>query len=119
MQTNPYAHWLMIAGVVVTAAGVERVMEQPGEPPGATMTALILGGAGLFLCGRALLENEVYERVPLSHVIGVAVTIALAPLAAHLPGLAVNVAAGLVLLAVAVGEILRARRPSAPAPVTS
>ncbi|WP_433132113.1 low temperature requirement protein A [Micromonospora sp. CA-240977] len=112
VQTNPYAHWLMIAGVVGTAAGVERIIEHPGERPGAAMTALILGGAGLVLCGRAVLEYEVFERLPLSHVVGVVVTIALAPVAPHLPGLAVSVAAGLVLLGVAAAEFLRARRPS-------
>lgn len=99
----------MVAGVVGTAAGVEAVIAQPGERPGAPMTALILGGAGLFLCGRAVLEHEVFERVPLSHVIGVVATIALAPLAGHLPGLAVAIAAGFVLLGVAVAELLRAR----------
>ncbi|MEH1169747.1 low temperature requirement protein A [Micromonospora sp. CPCC 205539] len=118
VQTTPYAHWLMSAGVVSTAAGVERVLEQPGEHPSGPMTALILGGAGLVLCGRALLEHEVFERVPLSHVVGVVVTIALAPLAPHLPGLAVSVAAGLVLLGVAVAEFLRAWRHSASAPAT-
>ncbi|MEU7751848.1 hypothetical protein [Micromonospora sp. NPDC049171] len=74
------------------------------------MAALVLGGAGLVLCGRAVLEYEVYERLPLSHVLGVVVTIALAPVAPHLPGLAVSVAAGLVLLGVAATEFLRARR---------
>ncbi|GGO23497.1 hypothetical protein GCM10011576_43910 [Micromonospora parathelypteridis] len=119
MQTNPYAHWLMIVGVVATAAGIERIMDQPGERTGATMTALILGGAGLFLCGRAVLEHEVYERLPMSHVIGVVATVALAPFAAHLSGLAVSVAAGLVLLGVAVGESLRMRRRPVPVPASS
>ncbi|MGQ5263777.1 low temperature requirement protein A [Micromonospora sp. ZYX-F-536] len=119
LQANPYAHWLMVAGVVSTAAGVERVMAHPGVPPGTPMTALILGGAGLFLCGRAVLEHEVYQRVPLSHVIGVLAAIALAPLAAHLPGLAVSVAAGLVLLGVAVAELLRARRHPTEAPAVA
>ncbi|RLP88800.1 low temperature requirement protein A [Micromonospora sp. BL4] len=114
VQTNPYAHWLMVAGVVGTAAGVERIIAQPGERPGGPMTALILGGAGLFLFGRTVLEHEVYGRVPLSHVVGVAVTIVLAPFAAQLPGLALGVAAALVLLGVAAGELLRARRGSAP-----
>ncbi|MBM7493797.1 low temperature requirement protein LtrA [Micromonospora luteifusca] len=119
VQTNPYAHWLMIVGVVATAAGVERIMDQPGARTGAAMTALILGGAGLFLCGRAVLEHEAYERWPLSHVIGVVATIALASFTAYLPGLAVSVAAGLVLLGVAVGEFLRMRRRPVPAPVSS
>ncbi|MCO1598533.1 low temperature requirement protein A [Micromonospora sp. RHAY321] len=116
VQTNPYAHWLMVAGVVATAAGLERVIAEPGQPPGGPMTALILGGAGLFLCGRVVLEHEVYQRVPLSHLIGVLAAIALAPSAAHLPGLAVSVAAGLVLLGVAVAELLRARRHPTEAP---
>ncbi|MER7587489.1 low temperature requirement protein A [Micromonospora sp. NPDC127501] len=110
VQTNPYAHWLMLAGVVGTAAGVERIIEHPGERPDAPMTALILGGAGLVLCGRAVLEYELYDRLPLSHVVSVAVTIALAPVAPHVPGLAVSVAAGLVLLGAAAAEFLRARR---------
>ncbi|MEU8218997.1 low temperature requirement protein A [Micromonospora taraxaci] len=117
VQTNPYAHWLMVAGVVGTAAGVERIIAEPGERPEGVMTALILGGTGLFLCGRAVLEHEVYGRVPLSHVLGVAATIALAPLAAHLPGLTVGVAAALVLVGVALGELLRMRRRSTPASV--
>ncbi|MCX5069866.1 hypothetical protein OOJ91_28885 [Micromonospora lupini] len=50
------------------------------------------------------------KRLPLSHVVGVVVTIALAPVAPHLSGLAVSVAAGLVLLGVAAAEFLRARR---------
>ncbi|MEU7844374.1 low temperature requirement protein A [Micromonospora sp. NPDC049114] len=112
VQTNPYAHWLMIAGVVGTAAGVERIIEQPGERPGGPMTALILGGAGLVLCGRAVLEYEVYERLSMFHVVGVVVTIALALVAPHLPGLAVGVAAGLVLAGVAAAEFLRVRRRS-------
>ncbi|WP_406076364.1 low temperature requirement protein A [Micromonospora sp. NBC_00858] len=119
VQTNPYAHWLMVAGVVGTAAGVERVIAWPGEQPGTPMTALILGGAGLFLCGRAVLEHEVYQRVPLSHVVGLVAAIALGPLAVRLPGLAVSVAAGLVLLHVAVGELLRAQRHPAQAPATT
>ncbi|MGW3605549.1 low temperature requirement protein A [Micromonospora sp. NPDC005161] len=119
VQTNPYAHWLMVAGVVCTAAGVEGIIALPEDRPGSPMTALILGGAGLFLCGRAVLEHEVYGRVPLSHVIGVVAAIALAPLAAHLPGLALGVAAALVLLGVAAGELFRARRRSAPEAVAS
>ncbi|WP_410814157.1 low temperature requirement protein A [Micromonospora sp. 067-2] len=118
VQTNPYAHWLMVAGVVGTAAGFEQVISHPGTPPGGPMTALILGGAGLFLCGRAVLEHEVYQRVPMSHVIGVVAAIALGPVAAHLPGLAVSAAAGLVLLGVAVAEILRARSHPTRSPAT-
>ncbi|MBM0275372.1 low temperature requirement protein A [Micromonospora tarensis] len=119
VQTNPYAHWLMVAGVVSTAAGVERIIAAPGQHPGSVMTALILGGAGLFLCGRAVLEHEVYGPVPLSHVLGVAATIILAPFAAHLSGLALGVVAALVLSGVVVAELLRNRRGSAPASVAS
>ncbi|MFE9917421.1 low temperature requirement protein A [Micromonospora sp. NPDC005553] len=118
VQTNPYAHWLMVAGVVSTAASVERVVAEPGEPPGSVMTALMLGGTGLFLCGRAFLEHEVYGRAALSHVLGVAATVVLAPLAAHLPGLVLGVAAALVLSGVALGELLRRRRRPTPASVT-
>ncbi|MEW2141617.1 low temperature requirement protein A [Micromonospora vinacea] len=119
VQTNPYAHWLMVAGVVGTAAGVERIIAQPWDRPGAPMAALVLGGAGLFLIGRAVLEHEVYGRVPLSHVVGVVATIALAPPSVHLPGLALGVAAALVLLGVAAAEFLRSRHRPAPLPATS
>ncbi|MGC5311817.1 low temperature requirement protein A [Micromonospora zamorensis] len=112
VQTNPYAHWLMIAGVACTAAGFERVIAEPGERPGAVMTALIVGGASLFLSGRAVLEHEVYGRIPLSHVVGVVAAIATVPHAPRLPGLALSVAATLVLLGVAAGELLRTYRYS-------
>ncbi|MEU1396449.1 low temperature requirement protein A [Micromonospora zamorensis] len=119
VQTNPYAHWLMVAGVVCTAAGFEQVIAHPGARPRGPMSALILGGAVLFLGGRAVLEHEVFQRVPLSHVIGVVAALAVAPFAGHLPGLAVSVAAGLVLLGVAVAELLRARSNPARDPATT
>ncbi|MFI6264276.1 low temperature requirement protein A [Micromonospora sp. NPDC051006] len=115
VQTNPYAHWLMVVAVVATAAGIERVIDDPLARPDATLTALILGGAALFLAGRATLDHEVFLRVPRSHLVGIVVAVAITPLAPHLPGLGLSVAGSMVLMGVAVADSLwTSYRPSSP-----
>lgn len=62
VQTDPYVHWLMVVGVVGVAAGFMRVIDDPTERPDDTMTALILGGAALFLVGRATTRSSDTSR---------------------------------------------------------
>ncbi|MGN9806026.1 low temperature requirement protein A [Micromonospora sp. L32] len=110
VQTNPYVHWLMVVGVVGIAAGFMRIIDHPTERPHDTMTALILGGTALFLVGRATLDHEVLGRIPLSHVVGVVVAVALAPAAPHLSNLVLGFGAIIVLLGVAAVEFVRRQR---------
>ena len=107
VQTNPYAHWLMVVGVVGLAAGFSRVIAQPGARPSANQTALVLGGVALFLIGRATLDHEVLGRIPLSHVVGVLAAVAVVPAAPRLPNLVLSLVATLVLFGVAAAEWVR------------
>ncbi|MFC0031985.1 low temperature requirement protein A [Micromonospora chaiyaphumensis] len=110
VQTNPYAHWLMVVGVVGLAAGFSRVIAQPGARPEANQAALVLGGVVLFLVGRATLDHEVLGRVPLSHVVGVLAAVALVPAAPRLGNLMLSLVATLVLFGVAAAEFARRQR---------
>ncbi|MBM0228018.1 low temperature requirement protein A [Micromonospora sp. ATA51] len=117
VQTNPYAHWLMVVGVVGLAAGFERIIKHPAERPEAVLTALTLGGVALFLIGRATLDHEVLGRIPLSHAVGVLAAVALVPTAPHLPNLVLSLVATLVVLGVAAVELVRRQREAGlPAP---
>ncbi|MDZ5488942.1 MULTISPECIES: low temperature requirement protein A [Micromonospora] len=117
VQTNPYAHWLMVVGVVGLAAGFERIIKHPAERPEAVLTALTLGGVALFLIGRATLDHEVLGRIPLSHAVGVLAAVALVPAAPHLPNLVLSLVATLVVLGVAAVEFVRRQREAGlPAP---
>ncbi|MGY0007294.1 low temperature requirement protein A [Micromonospora sp. I033] len=115
VQTNPYAHWLMVVGVVGLAAAFSQVIAHPGTRPDAIQATLALGGAALFLIGRATLDHEVLGRIPLSHVVGVLVAVALLPVAARLPNLVLSLAATLVLFGVATAELIRRQREGAAA----
>ncbi|MGK5440823.1 low temperature requirement protein A [Micromonospora sp. URMC 105] len=110
VQTNPYVHWLMVVGVVGVAAGFKHVIEHPTERPDDTIIALMLGGAALFLIGRAALDHEVLGRIPLSHVIGVLAAAALAPATPHLSNLVLSFGTVIVLSGVAAVEFFRRQR---------
>ncbi|GAA4563488.1 low temperature requirement protein A [Micromonospora coerulea] len=120
LNTAPYTHLLMVAGVVTTAAGFDLVLHQPagGRMPPA-WAAVILGGPALFLVGRALFEYEVFSRVSLSRPGGLlALLTVVAPVALFLPPLFASLGATLVLAGVAVADYLRSRGrpPEDPSP---
>ncbi|MEU6078879.1 low temperature requirement protein A [Micromonospora sp. NPDC047074] len=118
LETAPYTHLLMVAGVVTTAAGFELVLKHPlGHTPPAWV-AVILGGPALFLLGRSAFEYEVFSRVSLSRPGGLLALLSLAPAVLFLPPLYTSLAAMLVLAGVAVADTRRSRGrpPEAPAP---
>ncbi|MGS2614991.1 low temperature requirement protein A [Micromonospora sp. LZ34] len=118
LNTAPYTHLLMVAGVVTTAAGFDLVLHHPeGRAPPA-WAAVILGGPALFLLGRAAFEYEVFSRVSLSRPGGLLALLTAAPAALFLPPWFAALAAMAVLLGVAVADARRSRGkpPEAPAP---
>ncbi|GAA3755583.1 low temperature requirement protein A [Micromonospora maritima] len=118
LNTAPYTHLLMVAGVVTSAAGFDLVLLEPtGHTPPAWL-AIILGGPALFLTGRAAFEYEVFSRVSLSRPGGVLALLCIAPPALFLAPLYASVGAMLVLAGVAVADHRRSRGrpPEEPAP---
>ncbi|MFG3599914.1 low temperature requirement protein A [Micromonospora chersina] len=114
-RSASYAHMAMVAGVVVAAVGAELVIAHPlGHTPPAWI-AVILGGPGLYLAGRARFEHAVFGRVSRSRPIGVLALAALAPAMLLLPPVAVATTAALVLTGIAISDAARARgRPPEP-----
>ncbi|WBB76261.1 low temperature requirement protein A [Micromonospora sp. WMMD1128] len=118
LNTAPYTHLLMVAGVVTTAAGFDLVLLEPtGRTPPAWL-AVILGGPALFLAGRAAFEYEVFSRVSWSRPGGVLALLAIAPALAFLAPVYAAGGALLVLAGVAVADHRRSRGrpPEEPAP---
>ncbi|MGC5052324.1 low temperature requirement protein A [Micromonospora sp. DT48] len=118
LNTAPYSHLLMVAGVVTTAAGFELVLHDLPTPTPAAWAAVILGGPALFLTGRAFFEYEVFNRVSPSRPVGVLALSTVAPAVLFLPTLAASLAAMLVLAAVALADLRRTlgRPPELPTP---
>ncbi|MBM0229746.1 low temperature requirement protein A [Micromonospora sicca] len=118
LNTAPYTHLLIVAGVVVTAAGFDLVLHEPtGRTPPA-WAAVILGGPALFLVGRSFFEYEVFSRVSLSRPGGLLALLTIAPAVLFLPPLVAATGAMLVLAGVAVADYRRSRGrpPESPKP---
>ncbi|WP_088960229.1 low temperature requirement protein A [Micromonospora purpureochromogenes] len=110
-----YSYPFMVAGIVVTAVGVELVIAHPLGHPQPAWVAVILGEPALFLAGRAGFEYTVFSRVSRNRPIGVLVLAALAPAMLFVPPLLAALAATAVLAGIAVTDAARARgRPPEP-----
>jgi low temperature requirement protein LtrA len=118
VRSAPYTHLLMVAGVVVAAAGFEIVIAHPTEDTTPGLVGVVLGGPALFLAGRARFEYEVFSRVSPSRLVGLLVLAAAAPAMVLVPPLVVAVVGTLVLAGIAVADALRAhgRPPEPPSP---
>ncbi|OKI85248.1 hypothetical protein A6A27_15700 [Micromonospora sp. CB01531] len=112
------AHWIMILGIIITAIGHELVIPNPVGHTMPAWVAVILGGAALYVAGRAHLEYVVFARVSRPRVVGVVILILAAPLMLSLPPVLVSLTAALVLAGIAAADVARARgRPlEAPSP---
>lgn len=110
-----YVHVLIIAGIIVCAVADEIVLVHPGHADGAGVAA-ILGGPSLYLAGNLLFKWVTNDRrgPPLSHLVGLALMLALVPVAfSHsVSALALGTATTAVMLAVAAWETLALRRPA-------
>ena len=96
-----YAHLLIIAGVVVSAAGDELVLAHPYGHTDMKTAAMVIGGPALFIIGNIAFKRLTANRYPLSHLVGLACLALVAPTAliAWPIVVAALVAASLVLVA--------------------
>ncbi|MEU7655557.1 low temperature requirement protein A [Micromonospora taraxaci] len=102
-----YLHPVIVAGVIVTSAGDERLLREPGAPTTTVTALLTLGGPALFLAGHAAYMAVLWRTVPTSRIAAVVVLLALMPVCVWL-GAPVTVCAA-AALAVAVAVILADR----------
>jgi low temperature requirement protein LtrA len=105
-----YCHLPIIAGIIVGAAADELLQAHPLGHAEAAVSACLLGGPALFLLGNILFKGAVAGRLPLSHLVGLALLAILAFLAGDLAPLWLGGAATAVLLLVAGWETCSLRR---------
>ncbi|MEV4822177.1 low temperature requirement protein A [Micromonospora sp. NPDC049274] len=63
-RVAPYTHLVMLAGVAVTAASFDLVVDRPTGTTPVRWLMLIIGGPALFVVGRALFTVLLSARVP-------------------------------------------------------
>jgi low temperature requirement protein LtrA len=91
------AHFLLIAGVIYLALGIEQVIGQlahrtdrnsTGAPLDWASTTALYGGAVLYLTGRIVFLRLTIRHIPPAHVVAAGIALLLLPAARHLPALA-------------------------------
>lgn len=108
-----YLHVPIVAGIIVGAVADELALAHPDHASNAAIAAL-LGGPLLYLLGTAMFKWTTNERVapPLSHLAGLALLLALLPLAHAVSAVALSALSTGVLLLVAAWESIALRRPA-------
>jgi low temperature requirement protein LtrA len=107
-----YVHAILIAGVIASAVGNDLVLAHPHAHPGAAQIAVLLAGPAIYLLGSAIYKRIVYGALPVSHLAGVLMLLALAPLALVADMLVMGWLTTAVVLVVSFweGRLFRSRR---------
>jgi low temperature requirement protein LtrA len=112
-----YSHLVMVAGIVVNAAGSRLVIHDPLQHSHPGHVQVIFGGPAVFLLGRGILDYATFSHISWTRFSGLIALAALVPAALRVPLTATAGLALVVLGGVAIGNFL-ARRffPRAPSP---
>ncbi len=101
-----FIHPVMVAGIIVAAAGDEKILTMPSSHASGSAW-LILGGPALFLAGHAAFKYVLWRVVPWTRLAGVAVLALLALAVPVLPEIALAACAAVTVAVVAAAD----RRP--------
>jgi low temperature requirement protein LtrA len=94
-----YLHMPIVAGIVVVAVGDELVLAHPSGHSDAKTVISIVGGPLLFLVGVILFKHTIHGRWQLSHLVGIAAFVVLAPFGHFLsPLILSSITTGLLLI---------------------
>jgi low temperature requirement protein LtrA len=100
-------HPVMVAGIIVAAAGDQQMPDHPSSTAHGPDAWLILGGPALFVAGHAAFKYVMWRTIPWTRLAGAAVLALLALLAPVIPEIALAACAVVVVAAVAATD----RRP--------
>ena len=109
-------HPVMVAGIIVAAAGDEKILSQPSTHATTASAWMILGGPALFLAGHAAFKYVVWGIFPWTRLAGIAVLALLALAAGVLPEIALAACAAAVVALVAAADRRAHRSEPAAAP---
>jgi low temperature requirement protein LtrA len=109
LEAYTYGHYPIVAGIILTALGVESTLAHAGEMKalGAFNAVALFGGAALYLTGHLIFKNRLHYPLNVPRLATALLLLATTPAAAALPPLAAL--AGLVLI-LAVLILTEARR---------
>jgi low temperature requirement protein LtrA len=99
-----YIHLPIVAGIVVTAVGDELLLAHPDGHADYKAVLSMIGGPLLFLLGVLLFKQSIRSRWQLSHMVGIAALLALAPVAHWLSPLWLAAISTAILLVVGAWE---------------
>jgi low temperature requirement protein LtrA len=102
-------HPVMVAGIIVAAAGDEKILAYPSAVASAPSAWLILGGPALFVLGHAAFKYTLWKVIPWSRLGGVAALALLAATVPVLPEVALAACAATVVAAIAVADRVTVR----------
>jgi len=94
-------HPVMVAGIIVTAAGDEKILTAPSAIASAPSAWMILGGPALFVAGHAAFKWVVWRVIPWTRLAGIAAIALLALAVPALPEIALAACAAAVVAVVA------------------
>jgi low temperature requirement protein LtrA len=97
-------HPVMVAGIIVAAAGDEKVLSAPSAHASAASAWMILGGPALFLAGHAAFKFVVWGVTPWTRLAGIALLALLAVAVPALPEIALAACAAAVVAVVAAAD---------------
>jgi low temperature requirement protein LtrA len=106
-------HPVMVAGIIVVAAGDQVMLSRPGATGVASTGWLVLGGTALFIAGHAAFKIAVWRAVSWPRVAAIVVLGLLGLAAGDLPALVLGLCAAVVVVGVAAADYRR--RLSSPA----
>lgn len=110
-----YLHFSLIAGIIISALGIEQVLAHLGSGHGFGVfgSTALFGGTSLYLAGHAFFWKRVSGQWLPSRLIGSTVLIALVPVGAAVPALGAITIASLSCVAIVVIETIRYGRERA------
>jgi low temperature requirement protein LtrA len=94
-------HPVMVAGIIVTAAGDGKILASPAATASVASAWLILGGPALFVAGHAAFKYAIWRHVSWSRLAGIATLALLAATVPVLPEIALAACAAAVVAAIA------------------
>jgi low temperature requirement protein LtrA len=94
-------HPVMVAGIIVAAAGDERILAHPSSHASAASAWMILGGPALFVAGHAAFKYAVWRHFSRNRIVGIAALALLGATVLVLPEIALAACSAAVVAAIA------------------
>ena len=74
-----YIHVILVAGIIGSAVGNDLVMAHPHDSIDTAKLLTMVLGPAVYLLGSAIYKHVVYGSVPISHIVGAIILLALVP----------------------------------------